>query len=348
MESYHRSGLHSSENVRTVPAGRADRAGTGLCAQSTPRERIATAEAGAIAPPSVLVNKCISPRKKESGNRVESLQVWPRSVKIVRDFQRPDGKPPGDLRGEITGFSQASKRRLKFTAANAFPSLVSQYGMTYHKATPDGRTVKKHLDTFLKALQRKFPQVRYLWILEFQTRKTPHYHLFLTLPQDTPALHSFLAETWHRIAEPDSPQHLRFHRHRSNFIPWDMGSGSYLCKYLDKEHQKAVPQGFTGVGRFWGCSRNLVPEPINVRTETIDAAYSWEMVDQDTGEVSEFKASEYVTRQLCRHHEKSLRRSPWKSSARRRPTSYTLPAAAPIFRQLEKYLERQRPDLSPF
>lgn len=346
MESYHKSGLHSSRSVRTQ-AGGLD-IPPQVCGHSAPTERLATGEADALEPPSALVNRCISRQEKNSRNPVKSLLLYPRSLKLVREYHRDGVEPPGDLRGEITGFSQASKRRLKFTASNASPALVSQFGMTYHKAEPDGRTVKKHIDIFRRSLVRMFPDAGYLWILEFQTRKTPHFHLFLTLPHSTPGLHKFMAAKWHEIAEPDSPQHLRFHRHPSNFIPWDMGSGSYLCKYLDKEHQKAVPPGFTGVGRFWGNSRGLVPDPNMVDMENIDKAYSWDMEDQDTGEVSEFNASDYVTRQLCRHHEKTLRKSPWKSSARRRPTSYTLPAGAAVYLQLEKYLEKLRPDIPPF
>jgi len=293
-----------------------------------------------------LVNRCISHHKKNGRNPVKSLQVWPRAVKLVREFhgRKQEEQPP---RGDILSFSTASKRRLKFTASNAFPELVSQFGMTYHKTSPDGRTIKNHLDTFLKALRHKYSSAKYLWILEFQTRGVPHYHLFLTLPHDTPGLHKFMAETWHRIAEPGSREHLRFHQHKRNFIAWDMGSGSYLCKYLDKEHQKAVPVGFTGVGRFWGSSRGLVPPPLEYSADYSE--YSHETVDEETGEIQEFHATEYVIRQLCRHHEKSLRKSPWRSSARRRPTSYTLPNGAGVLRILEKWVERQRlPDAVPF
>lgn len=170
----------------------------------------------------------------------------------------------------------------------------------------DGRTVKKHWNSFLNWLRREYRGCHYLWIIEFQARGVPHFHLFLTLPHDTPGLHKNMAHKWHEIAEPESPSHLRFHLHHSNFIPWDMGTAGYLCKYLDKEHQKSVPEGFTGVGRFWGNSRGLVPDAILVEMDDIDAAFSYETIDVDTGEVQEFRASEYVTRQLCRHHEKSL------------------------------------------
>jgi hypothetical protein len=302
-----------------------------------------------VVPPETLVNTFITQQQKGVKNPVKALQLWPRAVKLERDFVRESSPSTPAVRGEISSFSMASKRRLKFTAGNAFPLLISQFAMTYHKANPDGKTVKKHLNAFLTDLRRHFPGVGHLWILEFQARQIPHLHLFLTLPHDTPGLHKFMASKWHQIAEPDSPEHLRFHTHKRNFIPWDMGTAGYLCKYLDKEHQKQVPQGFTGVGRFWGSSRGLVPEPIRIDTQDIDNAFSYSVVDQDTGELQEFQASEYVTRQLCKHHEKSLRRSPWKSSARKRRTSYTLPNAFTVYAQLENYLLKQRkPESLPF
>jgi hypothetical protein len=259
---------------------------------------------------------------------------------MVRNYQGKKSEIPPSVRGEISGFSVASRRRLKFVSSNAFPALISQFGMTYHKTTPSGHTAKTHLNAFLTLLRAKFPAVRYLWILEFQKRGTAHFHLFSTLEHSV-ELGKELGTIWNRIAEPSSKQHLQFHQHENNFIPWDMGSGSYLCKYLDKEAQKAVPVDFVGVGRFWGNSRGLVPEPSEIETSSLDAAFSYECIDRKTGEVKEFRATEFFIRQLCRHHEKSLGRSPWKSSARKRPTCYTLPNAAGVFTTLEKYISRQ-------
>lgn len=270
-----------------------------------------------------------------------SIQYWPRSLRLVRHYEsnKKNTPPP---RSEIQSFSLKSKRRLKFNAGNAFPALISQYCLTYHETSPDGKTVKDHLNTFLTALRWKYPDVKYLWILEFQTRGVPHFHLYLSLPVETKGLQKYLAETWNRITEPENKTHLQFHKHKKNFIAWEMGSASYLCKYLDKEHQKAVPIDFVGVGRFWGNSRSLVPEPVEIDMSEFSQCYDREEIDIETGELIEFKATEYVTRQLCKHHEKSLRGSRWKSSARKRPTSYLLPVGASIFRQLENYLYKQK------
>lgn len=289
-----------------------------------------------------LVTKFIS-QTPPPRNAVKTIHLWPRSAKLERVFTGKKTAPPS-VRKEIQSFSAASKRRLKFTAGNAFPSLVSQFAMTYHKRQPTGQEVKKDLNLFLTHLRKRFPDVAYLWVLEFQTRKTPHFHLFLSLPQDTPGLHKFLADRWHQVAEADSADHLWWHHRDENFIAWEMGSGGYLCKYLDKEHQKAVPEGFTGVGRFWGSSRGLVPDPIKIDTATLDAAFGEEDVDPATGECKRgFPASEFIVRQMCRHHEKTLRKSPWRSSARKRPTSYTLPNGATVYQSLENYLSKRLP-----
>lgn len=225
------------------------------------------------------------------------------------------GDPPaGGIRSEISSFTVGSKRRLRWAASNASPPLVSQFSMTYHRASPDGYTVKRHLHAFIGALKRRVG-CGYLWILEFQSRGTPHFHIWLTLPVDTPQLHYFLADAWHRIAEPESPEHLKFHSHKKNFISWEMGSGAYLCKYLDKSAQKSVPHGFVGVGRFWGGSRNLVGPPDVVDMDGVPEPLSF-------------------IRTVCKHHEKSIRWSKWKSHARRSSCSYRLPNGAQVARQL--------------
>jgi hypothetical protein len=123
------------------------------------------------------------------------------------------------------------------------PALVSQFGLTYHDQWPtDGRTSKAHLNAWLTALRRLLPDIGYLWLLEFQKRNAPHYHIFLTITPDEETRLK-LAEAWCRITSPGDAAALCFHQDRRNWIAWDMGTGSYLCKYLDKEAQKATPQG---------------------------------------------------------------------------------------------------------
>jgi hypothetical protein len=299
--------------------------------QSSNSENRLSGSAGGGVPP-LLVNRLISQQPH--------FEVYPQAVKIVRKKYVSNDKPEPPPRSEISGFSDSSKRRLRFLAGNTTVPLVSQFSLTYHNSKPDGKTVKKHLNSWLQRIRTRFPEIHYLWILEFQTRGVPHFHVFLSLPHDLPGLRNILAVNWNRIAEPESDEHLRFHNHKNNFIKWDMYSAGYLCKYLDKEHQKAVPVGFTGVGRFWGNSRALlaIPETVTINDlQHLCPTY----LDEETGEINGPDAFGFILRTLGKLHEKKLRKSPWKSKFRTGLASYTLQSSAPSFRQLRSYLYRQ-------
>lgn len=211
---------------------------------------------------SLLVNRCIS--QHESKKRVlggVKFEVYPRSVRVVRPFQAPSGRR-GGLRSAVDGFSDSSRRRLRRVASEAGEQLKSQFCLTYHETRPDGAQVKAHINAWLTWLRREVKGVKYLWVLEFQKRGVPHYHVFLSLEaQKSSTLHERMAYQWHKITGETSLQHLSFHWNAKNWISWDMGGGSYVCKYLEKENQKHVPDGFGWVGRFWGASRGLMPDP---------------------------------------------------------------------------------------
>jgi hypothetical protein len=244
----------------------------------------------------------------------------------------PNQEPP--TKTAIDAFSAHSRRRLRFRAVNAFPSLVSQFGLTYHDKWPvDGRTSKAHLNAWLTALRRLLPGVGYLWLLEFQKRSAPHYHVFLTIPPDE-STRLKLAEAWCRITSPGDPVALRFHQDSRNWIAWDMGTGSYLCKYLDKEAQKFVPEGYIGFGRFWGNSRGLEAEPVPVPLDDLDESAP---VDQETSEI--YGGQSTVIRWLGRLAEKQT--GGYSRFRSRAPHgSYTILQGAAGYRQIEKYFCR--------
>jgi len=207
------------------------------------------------------------------------LEVFPADVKVVRDYG-PQAQPEhlrDARRGEIEMFSRHSASRLTITARNAFPALVSQMCLTYHERQLSGEEAKKDLHAWLAALRRAAPGVGYLWILEFQTRGVPHFHVWLTA-EFSEGLWKRLGRAWNRIAEPGSRQHLWWHTEerfdprkgiQRSFMAWDMKGAGYLRKYMSKEAQKCVPDGFGWVGRFWGCSRGLVPEPTEIDADDL-------------------------------------------------------------------------------
>ena len=280
---------------------------------------------------SPLVTTIISAEKSHFSFNFYKFELFPCSVKILRPGSHVIPKP--GKRGIITSFSWASKRRLRFTAANASPGLISQFGMTYHNRVPLGRKVREDRHNFLRTLRDEYPGMGYLWILEFQKRGIPHIHLYLTQGVSY-GLHKFMADLWHKIAEPESEEHLRFHMHSKNFIPWEMRSAGYLCKYLDKDHQKMVPENFEDVGRFWGAVRGLVAPGVIVTDQEIDHAFPY---------VS-WKPSKMILRTVCKSQERKVKKkTKWRSWGRRSKGNYTILEGRSIYESLIAYHKKQSP-----
>ena len=290
-----------------------------------------------------LVSSAISHRSQtwegRHGGKAEHFRVvsfefnrW--RLRMVRDSKAFPSKNNPSTRGAVDSFSAKSQRRLREVAANADPALVSMFVATYADGGPkDGAEAKRHLDAFLKRLKRLLPQVGYLWVLEFQgagNDHAPHFHVFLTTPR-TDQLHRALANAWHEIAGNGCPKHLRVAQHPRSFITWDMGTGSYVAKYLDKARQKDVPEGYVNVGRFWGASRGLVPDPFLVEARELARALL---------PVAP-KAVKQAVRWVCKWHEKHTR---GRSFARRSANSYTFATAAPVFKQILRYFSNLPPD----
>lgn len=281
--------------------------------------------------------------------RPTSIEVLPADIRVVRDYglQVQPEHLKDVKRGTVQMFSPHSASRLTRTARNAMPQLVSQFCLTYHGSNPDGPIAKKHLDAWLQSLRRAAPGVGYLWILEFQTRQVPHFHVWLTVPFSED-LWKRLGTSWNRIAEPDSPEHLWWHtaerphpstgKPQRSFMAWEMKGAGYLRKYMSKLAQKCVPEGFNP-GRFWGCTRDLVPEVITVPADDLPVP-----IEDMTRTLSKWvearrRRGASVGRKICKdkgqkHHLLKLRRT-----VRGTSTSGWLNNAAPAFWILVKHLE---------
>lgn len=245
------------------------------------------------------------------------IEIYPKSIRIKRPFLGEKPEPPLRSDTTIQSFSKKSRSRLRFTAANSGHKIKTQFCMTYGKQSPpEGRELKEHLRKFLNSVKKTFPRFEYIWIAEFQTRGVPHFHFFSNIDH-TPANHSTLSRKWHKIAGYGAENHAKVHGHRSNFIEWDMNNGSYLCKYLDKEHQKCIPEGFINFGRWWGNSRNLVPDPTIQELDALTEKYEIEPVTDENGEIlTEREPVKLLFRTLGKHHEKINQRSWFRQTSR--------------------------------
>lgn len=282
-----------------------------------------------------LVSRAISQRIP-----VTWLQSYPTDARFKcgeSGFYTPPAAP-NHTRAGIHTHSRKSRARLKFVCRNTQTPLISQFCLTYHEKKPDGRQVKKHLNAWLQNLRRR--NISYLWVLEFQKRGVPHFHVFLSEAVSL-ELHESLAKSWNRITD-ETAEHLNVHLHRKNFISWEMKGGNYLShKYLTKEAQKEVPEGFHFPGRFWGHSRGLVPAPETITEEEIQGL-SEIRVNQETGEVLQDVPWLFLCRTLRRYHWAKLRRYGGKKWVLAR--SRTVPGGAAIIRQTVEYLKKRKGD----
>jgi hypothetical protein len=123
--------------------------------------------------------------------------------------------------------------------------------LTYPAEFPrDGLVVKRHLKAFLDAL-RRLGMRNYVWVLEFQERGAPHFHILVDIGKEEGLTKDWVAKTWARIAGADLRAGTRVESIYAN------EAIAYLLDYLSKAKQKAVPDDFSNVGRLWGASRGL-------------------------------------------------------------------------------------------
>ena len=155
-------------------------------------------------------------------------------------------------RSTIVKFSKRSAKRLRFTVRNSEDVWKSFITLTYPEYYPcDGKTTKNHLNAFLQYLRRR--KIKYVWVLEFQKRGAPHYHIVASDYVDR----NQLSERWYEIVGSGDEKHLQAGT-RIEFIKSKRHLYGYLTNYVKKLDQKTPPLGFENVGRFWGASRNLL------------------------------------------------------------------------------------------
>lgn len=155
-------------------------------------------------------------------------------------------------RGVIKKYSFLASRRLRFVMRNIAHLMQVIITLTYPLDYPmDGALVKKHLHRFLSWLRQR--GYRNVWILEFQERGAPHFHILV----DNKIDHKEVAQKWYAIVASGDEKHLRAGT-ETRAIKSKGGIAHYMTSYLNKAKQKAVPEEYQKVGRFWGCSKGLL------------------------------------------------------------------------------------------
>lgn len=174
----------------------------------------------------------------------------------------------------IKEFSYKSQRNCKFMFDSASRDLSTAITLTYPielREKLDGRLIKKHFKAFILAYLRRFGLTgRYIWVLEFQKNRNPHFHLVTDCRADIRIQREFVAARWFKIVGSGLEKHFKAGT-SCEVVRSQAGVASYLSSYLEKADQKQVPENFHNVGRFWGGSRNAFE--IKKEVEYFDDSY---------------------------------------------------------------------------
>lgn len=159
-------------------------------------------------------------------------------------------------RSEIKEFSEKSVKRLKIKLRNLSDDMKYILCLTYPgNYSSDGEVIKEHLNYFLTYVRRKWSNLKYFWVLEFQKRGAPHFHMIFNEP-GLLMFQGWLKRIWYKIVASGDKKHLEHGVRRVEVIRKSVVS--YLCHYFKKDIQKKVPENYSNVGRFWGHTRKLI------------------------------------------------------------------------------------------
>lgn len=182
----------------------------------------------------------------------------------------------GGDRGEIQYLSGRARSHLAFVVAATAVEFRSILTLTYGKTyCTDISVSKSHLNSMLTWIRTHYDSLSYVWVLEFQKRGAPHYHILLSIEAGDIVERKELAYKWARLVSPSSgavdlkgdevlwrEERLKVYNVHKHPKTWENirakdGATRYITKYCLKTTQKRVPSHFTNVGRFYGMSQSV-------------------------------------------------------------------------------------------
>jgi hypothetical protein len=188
-----------------------------------------------------------------------SIMSYKQDVIVQRrlvNHQVKSGCKGGGVRRPITAYSKQSQARLKHLLRN-IEQQKYLLTLTYPALPPqDGKTIKKHLSAFTRWLKMQ-GVTQGIWILEFQERGAPHFHLLFDVRLDV----TYCAQKWSHIIGNSASPNIQSGIQLEDIRHWHK-----TVSYLTKAKSKEVPEGFDSTGRLWGVWGGLKPQPTFVIT----------------------------------------------------------------------------------
>lgn len=193
-----------------------------------------------------------------------NVTIGPQGIRCKLPSIGPMGDSVGGRRGDIRGFSPASRRRMQrllmtvdFTSCAAYLcgfTLPDVFDEAKHQA---------HWKALRKRLYRRLPGlVGVIWKKEWKRRLSgdrkgdwaPHYHMLLFLPVSVSEgmLWRILRQLWNEVVAPDDVDHLL---HGCDVRAVDVPKGHAVAKlmlYISKYLAKTLDEADMPTGRLWG------------------------------------------------------------------------------------------------
>lgn len=221
-------------------------------------------------------------------NPITGIYVFPNGVLKVKRESLIKGRfqyEPGRRGKPIMKFTAKSMARLVATVNATTIQFNSMITLTYPMVYPkSGKIIKAAMNSFTQ-MMRDQDYGPYLWFLEFQSRGAPHFHILSTQKGISPAMRVRVVENW--VARMSKEEWFEMECHslavRQDTCAWKMmanviaksywftlrsetwellrsvdGGRRYATTYATKQYQKKPPGGFEGIGRFWGCSKQVI------------------------------------------------------------------------------------------
>jgi len=181
-----------------------------------------------------------------------TIKVFPKDIHVSSYIPSGVKKKTYKKRGKISKLSFPSSKRLKMVLRNVADKMEYEAGLTYPKGfSSDGILVKKHFHKLRSWFN--YYGYKYVWIMEFQGRGAPHFHLLLNKEIKKEAL----IKIWFKIVGSGDLKHLK-HGVHVGLIRNKGATATYFNSYVTKKDQKHVPKEYQNVGRFWGYSHSLL------------------------------------------------------------------------------------------
>ena len=182
------------------------------------------------------------------GVAVLSAPESARAVELQPLAREPRIRPKPPIRGEVTGFSRSSKRRLCWLIGQIAEPILNNalfLTLTYPAADPNAGERTKHLDSLLKRMRREAPEASAIWKLEYTKAETPHFHLLILNLNFWH--HAKIAKAWAAIVNSENPNHEQAGTQIKRIT-----SQKHAARYIIKYVSKCQPYPESHRGRVWG------------------------------------------------------------------------------------------------